>query len=64
ETIVTPFMGVGSEVFAAVRMGRRAIGAELKPSYYVQAVRNLAEVDSSAPEVEPSLLDELPDGAA
>lgn len=38
ERIVTPFMGVGSEVFAAVRMGRYAIGAELKPSYYVQAV--------------------------
>lgn len=45
ETVLTPFMGVGSEVFAAVRLGRRGIGAELKPSYYTQAVRNLAQVD-------------------
>jgi DNA modification methylase len=45
ETVLTPFMGVGSEVFAAVQMGRLAIGAELKPSYYVQAERNLATVD-------------------
>ena len=48
ETILTPFMGVGSEVFAAVQMGRLAIGAELKPSYYTQAVRNLAHVDEYA----------------
>ncbi len=45
ETVLTPFMGVGSEVYAAVRMGRRGIGAELKPSYYEQAERNLAAVD-------------------
>ena len=56
ERIVTPFMGVGSEVFAAVRMGRYAIGAELKPSYYVQAVRNLATVDAPV-EDEPPLFD-------
>ena len=56
ERIVTPFMGVGSEVFAAVRMGRYAIGAELKPSYYVQAVRNLATVDAPVEE-EPPLFD-------
>ena len=42
---LTPFMGVGSEVYTAVQMGRLAIGAELKPSYYTQAVRNLAHVD-------------------
>lgn len=45
ETVLTPFMGVGSEVFEAVRMGRRGIGVELKPSYYRQALRNLAAVD-------------------
>jgi DNA modification methylase len=48
EVVLTPFMGVGSEVFAAVRMGRFGIGAELKPSYYVQAERNLAAVDDPA----------------
>ena len=41
ETILTPFMGVGSEVFAAVASGRRGIGMELKPSYYRQALRNI-----------------------
>jgi len=48
ETILTPFMGVGSEVYGAVRAGRRAIGIELKPSYYKQAVRNMAAVDIPA----------------
>lgn len=41
ETVITPFMGVGSEVYAAVSAGRRAIGIELKPSYYRQAVKNV-----------------------
>lgn len=41
ETVFTPFMGVGSEVYSAVAMGRKGIGAELKPSYFKQAVRNL-----------------------
>jgi DNA modification methylase len=42
ETALTPFMGVGSEVYVAVQQGRRAIGIELKPSYYKQALRNIA----------------------
>lgn len=41
ERVLTPFMGVGSEVYAAVRAGRKGIGIELKPSYYRQAVANL-----------------------
>jgi DNA modification methylase len=41
ETVLSPFMGVGSEVYGAVVNGRRGIGVELKPSYYRQAVRNL-----------------------
>lgn len=41
EVVLTPFMGVGSEVYQAVAMGRKGIGAELKPSYYRQAVKNL-----------------------
>ncbi len=43
EVVLTPFMGVGSECYGAIVNGRRAIGIELKPSYYNQAVRNLAE---------------------
>lgn len=42
EVVLTPFMGVGSECYGAVLNGRRAIGIELKPSYYRQAVRNMA----------------------
>jgi hypothetical protein len=44
ETVLTPFLGVGSEAYVAVELGRRAVGAELKPSYYRQAVKNLAAV--------------------
>lgn len=46
ETVLTPFMGVGSEVYGAVVNGRRGVGIELKPSYYHQAVRNLSEAKS------------------
>lgn len=45
ETVLTPFMGVGSEVYGAVKLGRRGVGCELKPSYYSQAVKNLAAVE-------------------
>lgn len=45
EKVFTPFMGVGSEVFAAVELGRKGIGVELKPSYYRQAVKNLDAVN-------------------
>jgi len=41
EIVLTPFMGVGSEVFQAVKMNRLGIGVELKPSYYRQAVKNI-----------------------
>ena len=41
ETVLTPFMGVGSEVYGAVCAGRKGIGMELKPSYYRQAQKNL-----------------------
>lgn len=50
ETVLTPYMGVGSEVYGAVKSGRRAIGVELKPSYFEQAVRNLNAVESVAVE--------------
>jgi DNA modification methylase len=43
ETVLTPFMGVGSEVYGAVRQGRKGIGIELKPSYFRQAIKNVRE---------------------
>lgn len=52
ERVLTPYMGVGSEVFAAVQLGRFGIGAELKPSYYMQAERNMAAVDREMTDVE------------
>lgn len=48
ENVLTPFMGVGSEVYGAVRAGRRGIGVELKPTYYRQAVRNVEAALASA----------------
>jgi len=41
EVVLTPFMGVGSEVYGAVANGRMGVGIELKPSYYRQAVKNI-----------------------
>jgi DNA modification methylase len=43
EVIFTPFMGVGSETYGAVLNGRKAIGVELKKSYFDQAVDNMEE---------------------
>jgi DNA modification methylase len=45
EVVLTPFMGVGSEVYSPVSMGRKAIGIELKDSYFKQAIINLKEAD-------------------
>lgn len=41
DIVLTPFMGIGSEAYTAVKMGRRAVGVELKDSYYRQAVANV-----------------------
>lgn len=50
ERVFTPFMGVGSEVYEAVRSGRFGIGTELKPSYYRQAIRNLEALERPVPD--------------
>jgi len=46
ETVLTPFMGVGSEVYGAVTNGRKGIGIELKTAYYQQAEKNLARIEA------------------
>ena len=45
EVVLTPFAGVGSEVYSPVSMGRKAIGIELKDSYFKQAILNLGDAD-------------------
>jgi DNA modification methylase len=57
DKVLTPFMGVGSEVYGAVTAGRFGIGAELKESYYRQAVRNLEAIETSV--VQGALFDEV-----
>lgn len=42
DVVLSPFMGIGSEGYVALEMGRRFVGVELKDSYYQQAVKNLA----------------------
>lgn len=44
DVVLTPFLGIGSEAYVALELGRKAIGIELKPSYFQQAVRNCAGV--------------------
>lgn len=48
ELVLTPFMGIGSEAYVAVKNGRRAVGIELKKSYFDLAVRNLKHAESLA----------------
>lgn len=43
DVVFSPFTGIGSEGFVSVKMGRRFVGSELKPSYYEQACRNLGQ---------------------
>ena len=56
ETVFTPFMGIGTEVYGAVSMGRKAIGVELKDSYYNQAIMNLKNVKNRFKKVEQTSL--------
>lgn len=52
EVVLTPFMGVGSEVYSAVRNGRRGIGIELKDSYFRQAKKNVETAEDEATDQE------------
>jgi DNA modification methylase len=44
DTVLTPFMGIGSEVYQAAKMERKGIGFELKESYFDLAKKNLASL--------------------
>lgn len=47
DVVFTPFLGIGSEVYAAVEMGRKGVGCELKGSYFRQAVKNMKALDDN-----------------
>lgn len=55
DVVFSPFAGIGSELYVALQMGRKAIGAELKPSYFAQAVKNCREAETT--KGQPNLLD-------
>ncbi len=46
DVVLSPFAGIGSELYVALQEGRRAVGAELKTSYYEQARRNLMAAET------------------
>lgn len=47
ETVFTPFLGIGSELYMAVKNGRKGIGIELKDSYFETAIKNIRKAESS-----------------
>lgn len=47
DIVLTPFLGIGSEVYGAVSAGRKGVGFELKPSYFRQAVQNLKKLSDA-----------------
>ena len=55
DVVLSPFGGVGSEPYGAVAIGRRGVGIELKPSYYRQAVINLAAANAPKANLVPTL---------
>lgn len=61
ETVLSPFGGIGSEPYVAVKHGRRAISCELKPSYWQAACRVMDDLEREMDM--PSLLDEIEVGA-
>lgn len=61
DVVLSPFAGVGSEVYMAVRLGRRAVGVELKNTYYRQALRNIQAALTGTCEEERELWDGVAD---
>lgn len=62
ELVLSPFAGIGSEVYTAVKLGRRGLGIELKASYWRTAVGNLKHLEEIT--TEPALFDVTGEGAA
>lgn len=52
DTVFTPFMGIGSEVYQAVKMNRKGLGIELKREYFFQAKKNLMTLDDEDKQID------------
>ena len=52
DTVFTPFMGIGSEVYQAVKMNRKGLGIELKREYFLQAKKNLMTLDDEDKQID------------
>lgn len=46
DTVLTPFMGIGSEVYESIKLKRFGVGFELKDSYFVEAIKNIKKIES------------------
>ena len=57
ETILTPFMGIGSEIFQALKFGRKGIGIELKESYFNTAIKNIKSIENKIKEENKTMFD-------
>jgi DNA modification methylase len=55
DTVLSPFAGIGSEIYQAIKMGRKGVGIELKSSYYKQAVLNCKQAECECEQ--PTLFD-------
>jgi DNA modification methylase len=59
ERVLSPFAGIGSEGYMAVKLGRQFTGIELKPSYWRTAVKNLQRAERELTQAQLSFLDEV-----
>jgi len=48
DLVFSPFAGIGSEIYCAIKMGRKGLGIELKESYYNEAINNLRSVENGS----------------
>jgi DNA modification methylase len=62
DTVFSPFAGIGSEGYEAIKAGRKFIGVELKESYFNTACKHLADLETGMRQ--PTLFDLLPDDSA
>ena len=47
DTVLTPFLGIGSEVYTAIKLNRYGVGFELKESYFNEAIKNCRGMEAT-----------------